>query len=121
MPTISRGTVPQRLAELTVDQSVANATYSVVKATSTQVFAVSVDNTRNTHATYLRLYNHATPTVGTTIPAILLKVQASSTFTMFWPVAPTLGNACTFVCVQGPGTSGAVAPTNNVRVIVLAT
>lgn len=117
---ISRGDVANRLADFTVDQSVANATYSVVKAASTQVFAVYVDNTSNTHATYLKLYNHATPTVGSTIPAILLKVQASSKFTLFWPVAPTLSNACTFVCVAEPGTAGTTSPVNNVRVIILA-
>jgi len=118
---LSTGTVPGSLATLVVDQSVANATYSVVKGSSTVVYSVYVDNTRNTHATYLKIYNHATPTVGTTAPVFLMKVQASSTFTLFWPVGPTMGTACTFACVQGPGTAGTTAPDNNVRVIVVAT
>jgi hypothetical protein len=118
---LSRGTVAGNLASFLVDQSAANATYSLVKGSSTVVYSVYVDNSLNSHATYLKIYNHATPTVGTTLPAILLKVQASSTFTLFWPVGPTLGNACTFACVQEPGTAGTTAPTNNTRVIVVAT
>ena len=118
---LSVGTVAGKLGNFVVDQSIANATYSVVKGSSTVVYSVYVDNSLNSHATYLKLYDHATPTVGTTAPIFLLKVQASSKFTMFWPVAPTMGTACTFACVQEAGTAGTTAPANNTRVIVVAT
>tara|TARA_R110000765_G_scaffold247849_2_gene349818 strand:- start:407 stop:769 length:363 start_codon:yes stop_codon:yes gene_type:complete len=119
--SLSRGTVAGKLGDFIVDQAAANATYSLVKGSSTVVYSAYVDNTSNTHAVYLKLYNHATPTVGSTIPAFLVKVQASAKFTMFWPVGPTLGNACTFACVQEPGTAGTTSPVNNTRVIVVAT
>ena len=118
---LSTGTIAGALANFLVDQTVANATSSLVKSGSTVVYSVFVDNSLNSHATYLKLYNHASPTVGTTAPSFLVKVQASSKFTMFWPVGPTMGTACSFACVQEPGTAGTTSPDNNTRVIVVAT
>lgn len=83
------------------------STAVVVKASSAAVYQIELDNTANGAATYIRLYNTATVTVGTTVPDSLIMVPASSSVTMTMPTGWTFGTALTV----SSGTSATLATT----------
>lgn len=116
---LSLGLIPSILGTLVADQPTTDATPNLVQNVATKLYAISCDNTGNTAATYLKLYDSASVTVGDDVPRFIFKVQASSKLTVFWPVSPTLSSACSFAATTTPGTSGTTSPTNNVRTILV--
>ena len=64
-----------------------------VKASSTVLYEMELDNTANGAATYMRLYNTASVTPGTTVPDCIIMVPASVTRTIVIPSGLTFGTA----------------------------
>lgn len=83
------------------------ATYVAVTAASTVVYELELDNTANAAATYLRMYNNAAPTVGTTTADTMILVPASTKITMVLPSGVTFGTALSL----SAGTSNTLATT----------
>ena len=84
------------------------ATATVVKASSAAIYQISLDNTANGAATFLRLYNTAaTVTVGTTVPDSMIMVPASGTVSFTMPTGWTFDTGL----VLSSGTSATLATT----------
>lgn len=50
---------------------------TTIKSSSTVIYELELDNTANAAATYIRLYNATSQTVGTTVPDSIIMVPAS--------------------------------------------
>lgn len=84
------------------------ATATVVKASSTAVYQIELDNTANGAATYMRMYNTtSTVTVGTTVPDSIIMVPASVSRSWTVPSGWTFGTGL----VISSGTSATLATT----------
>jgi len=83
-------------------------------------YGIEVDNSLNSSAVYVKLYNNAGPTVGTTAPDITMKVSAGSTRRMMVAEGIAFATALSFATVtDGGGTAGTTNPTNSVVVSLL--
>jgi hypothetical protein len=103
------------------DTSVNSTAQNNVTGAAAVFFGVFIDNTANSAASYVKIYNHAGPTVGTTDPDFVFICPASSTrqYTMAGGVA--LGTALSYACTTSGGTAGTASPSNAVLVRILAT
>ena len=90
-----------------------------IKASSAVVYQIEVDNTANAAASYLRLWNTGTVTVGTTAPDFVLLIPASVSRALTIPQGLTFGTALTAACVTTAGTAGLTGPTSDVIVRIV--
>jgi hypothetical protein len=100
-------------------------TVDAVKATSTTVYQVFIDNTANAGApSYVKFFNLAQGSVvlGTTVPDEVIYVPAAARITqlLYTSAAPgkIFATALSAACVTTGGTAGTVAPTSSVVVTV---
>lgn len=99
-------------AILVIDTVVA-ATPVVAKASSAVLYSLELDNSAVAAATYFKLYNTGTVTVGTTVPDWVIMIPASVSRTITMPTGFTFGTALTYAAVTTGGTAGTVATTGN--------
>ena len=99
-------------AMLLIDTVVA-ATPVTAKASSAVLHSIEMDNTAVAAATYLKLYNTATVTVGTTVPDWVIMIPASVSRTITCPSGVTFGTALAYAAVTAGGTAGTTATTGN--------
>ncbi len=91
-----------------------------VVGTTPKVYAWEIDNSANSSAVYFKVYDAASPSVGTTAPHWCIKVPASTVL----PIPTVSGDGhtfaakCNMACVAEPGTPGTTSPTNPVKVSV---
>lgn len=81
------------------------------------LFRVQGDNTANTTAkSYLKLYDAAAPTVGTTAPDWIFRLTAGKkeTFIVGGGIGTALATGLSIACVTAAGTGGTTSPTNAV-------
>lgn len=90
-----------------------------VKASSAVIYQIEVDNTANAAASYLKIYNTGTVTVGTTVPDLVLMVPASVSRAVAIPLGLTFGTAVSVACTTAGGTAGATGPTSDVLVRIV--
>lgn len=86
---------------------------------SVAAFVVSVDNSQNNVAVYLKIYNATAPTVGTTAPEWVFKCPAGAKRTQAFgtrATGRTLATGLSFAVVTAGGTAGTTGPTNPVGV-----
>lgn len=91
-----------------------------VRGGATTVYMVDVDNTANAAVSYVKLYDSASPTVGTTAPDFVFKVTASTrkVFVLDMSgIAFTTG--LSFATVTAGGTAGTSSPSSSVIVRIL--
>jgi len=111
-------------AEVVFTDTAMGATIDGIKASSAKVYYVTVDNSLNVAASYVKLYNLASGsvTVGTTVPDEVILVPASVVITQVFSTgsAPgkTFGTALSAACVTAGGTAGVTPPSSNVIVTV---
>lgn len=98
-----------------VYQSSATGTSDNGVASSGALLVVEVDNSNNTVAAYLKLYDHASPTVGTTAPNWVFLCPANVKRTYSCPGGSAFTNL-SLACVTTGGTAGTASPTNAVTV-----
>lgn len=102
-------------SRLIVETAAGSAANINVLGVSASIYMVEVDNTANSAASYLKIYNNAAPSVGSTAPDVILMASASSVLRVVYPgglVMPILS----FACVTTPGNGGAASPNNPVIV-----
>ena len=83
------------------------------------LFQVDIDNTANTNAVFVKLWNHASPTVGTTAPEWVLKCPASVRRVFSCTPGSAFATNLSVACVTTGGTAGTTSPTNAVAVRLL--
>lgn len=109
------------------DADADNTAENDVRAGPCTLYGVSVKNP-NAAVAYLKFYDSAAPTVGTTAPDEIVMLEGSGGLNggyMHWQVNGTSGLSFTtglsFACVTGAGTAGTTSPTSNVLVTLEVT
>ena len=83
------------------------------------VYQIDVDNEANAdNAAYLKIYDNASPTIGTTSPDFVLKVPVSQRRNLVIPDGWDFTNL-SFACVISGGTAGTTGPTSAVIVKIV--
>lgn len=103
------------------DISANNTAQNNVTGAAAVFYGILIDNTANSVASYVKIYNHAGPTVGTTAPDFVFVCPASVSrqYTMAGGVA--MGVGISYACVTVGGTSGAASPSSAVTIRILVT
>ena len=91
-----------------------------VTATSATLYWVYIDNRANSAKSYLKLYNAAAPTVGTTAPDMILPCNGNDDVDYSFPEGIAFATAISFATVTTAGTAGVTGPTNDVSVTLVA-
>jgi hypothetical protein len=111
--------------EVIFNDSAMGATADSIKASSAVVYSLSVNNTANGSASYLKLWNLASGsvTVGTTSPDFVLYVPANAIitlnlFTSGSTPGLTFATALSAACVTTGGTAGTTPPSSSVSVTI---
>jgi hypothetical protein len=85
------------------------------------IYQVDVDNSGNSdNPAYLKVYNSAAPTVGTTAPDFIFMVPVNQRRNLVIPDGLDFTNL-SFACVVSGGTAGTTPPTNAVAVKIVTT
>jgi hypothetical protein len=101
------------------DTAIGNAV-DAVKASSAKVYWITIDNSANVAASYLKLWNLASGsiTVGVTAPDEVIYIPGSSIITVSYgtSAAPgkTFGTALSAACLTTGGTAGSASPSSSV-------
>ena len=95
----------------------AGATRQIVSSGSSTVYAVYANNTTGAKA-YVKLYNNASPTIGTTDPDAVLMFPANTARQYSFPEGMSFGTALTYACVTAGGTTGTSGA--NIPVTIIA-
>lgn len=107
-------------SKLVIDTS-ANATArNAVTGASGVLYTIEIDNTGNASAVYLKVYDAPTVTVGTTVPDLVFKMNASVKRCFVIPEGMAFTDL-SFACVTAGGTTGTTGPTNPVIVRMVTT
>ena len=109
-----------KLGGTEIYQSDATATADDAIASSGTLRIVEIDNTLNTSASYVKLYDNASPTVGTTAPDFCFLAPASKKLTYICNNGSDFTNL-SLACTTAGGTAGTGSPTNDVKVRILVT
>lgn len=91
----------------------AGSTAVVAKASSAVLYELELDNTANAAASYFKIYNTGTVTVGTTVPDWVVMVPASVSRSIVIPSGLTFGTALSYAATTTGGTTGSTAPTSS--------
>jgi hypothetical protein len=83
------------------------------------IYSVTVDNTANAAITYLKFWNAATATVGTTDPDLELMVPVSATRTYNFKSGLAFATGLSYAAVTTAGTAGTTGPTSDVIVNIV--
>tara|TARA_R110000824_G_scaffold190165_1_gene371586 strand:- start:320 stop:685 length:366 start_codon:yes stop_codon:yes gene_type:complete len=105
--------------KLVIDTTADATSAANVTGASGNLFLVEIDNTNNTAISYLKLYNHASPTVGTTAPDLVLPAPASTKLTYAIPQGVAFGTAISIAATTAGGTAGTGSPSGAVTVNIL--
>lgn len=93
-----------------------------ISGAASTVYQIVVDNTANAaQAVFLKLYNNAAPTVGTTAPDVILRVAGGVSRSIFILQGLAFATALSFACVTAGGTGGTTNPTSDVIVDIVGT
>lgn len=97
----------------------ATADDAVVSGT-VYIASLIFDNTANSAASYLKLWDNSDPTVGTTAPDFIFKAAASEKLQVtFHKNKPKFTTALSVACVTAAGTAGTTSPTSAVSVGII--
>ena len=97
---------------LLTDTDVAG-TAVVAKASSAVLYELELDNTANVAASYFKMYNTGTVTVGTTVPDWVIKVPASTKRSLVSPDGFAFDTALSYAATTAGGTTGSTGPTSD--------
>ena len=92
-----------------------------VTAGAATIYAVQINNSANASASsYVKFYNNAAPTVGTTAPDMILMAAGGATTNYAFPKGNAVfTTALSYACVTTAGTAGTTNPTSDVVVIMV--
>ena len=117
--SVSTVTLRTRFGAYFAKEDDADNSADTIKASSGTIYTVEINNSNNSANSYIRFFDHASPTVGSTIPEMVLKCPASTTVTYQFVLGVAFGTAITIAGLTVGGTSGTTSPTNNVIVKVV--
>src|SRR3990167_9218993 len=106
-------------SRLIVDADSDETAENNVTGTTGSMFLIDVDNTANGAASFLKIYDAASPTVGTTAPDWIFKIPASVRRVIGCTEGLAFGTALSFATVTAGGTAGVTGPTSDVIVRIL--
>lgn len=110
------------IACVLVLDSDANATSEDdIRSGATTVYEVDIDNTANAAIEYVKLYDNAGPTVGTTAPNVILPIAASSRKRYKFEGGLVFATGLSAACVTAAGTAGTTGPTSDVVLRIICT
>jgi len=115
-----------------IEDKTANATaQNNVTGAAATLFGAYIDNTLNSTAVYLKIWNHASPTVGTTAPDFSFVCPAGKAVQYTWMGGVAMSTAISYACVAettaadlaptNGGTAGTTSPDKDVIVRILVT
>ena len=105
-----------------IEESVSDNSIQPGDTTSGTIYSVYIDNTSNSQAMYLKLFENASPTLGTTDPGFQFLVGASSTIQYDFPQGIAYSTALKFAVTQGGTDDNTTGPGSAVIVrITIAT
>ena len=117
-----------------IEDKTANATaQNNVTGAAATLFGAYIDNTLNSTTVYLKIYNHASPTVGTTAPDFSFMCPAGKAVQYTWMGGVAMSTAISYACVAetaslvtgdaplAGGTAGTTSPEKDVTVRILVT
>ena len=108
-------------SKLIIQTSATSAADNDVTGASGILYMVDVDNGSNgSNPAYLKVYDNASPTVGTTAPDLIFKVAASLRRSFVIPEGIAFTNL-SMACVIEAGTAGTTDPTSDVPVRLVTT
>lgn len=87
-----------------------------VNAGAGTLYGIKINNSLNSAASFVKLYNNAAPTVGTTAPDMVIKVKAGKTRSLLIPQGISFPTGISYACVTAGGTGGVTGPTSAVTV-----
>ena len=93
-----------------VEASVSNNSIQTGDTSAGTIYSVYIDNTGNDEAMYVKLFENASPSLGTTDPGFLFSVAAASTIQYDFPQGIAYSTALTFACVKENADTGTTGP-----------
>lgn len=113
--------VPPVGTKLVVEDDADDTPNNSVTGAAGSIYQLEVDNTGNSdNPAYLKIYDNASPVVGTTAPDFIFKAAISKTMSLAVPSGLPFNNLSFAVVVSG-GTAGTTGPTNPVTVRLVTT
>jgi hypothetical protein len=102
--------------KLVVDTDCNATAKNSVTGSAGTIYQIDIDNSNNvTEAVFLKIYDDAAPTVGTTAPDFVIKVPTNQRRSMAIPEGFDFTNL-SIACVTAGGTAGVTDPTTAVTV-----
>jgi len=84
------------------------------------LYNIDIDNSLNpTQIIYFKIYDDGSPTVGTTPPDFIVKIEGGDRRSIVIPEGVNINTALTYCCTTQGGTVGTVAPSNPVTVMMV--
>ncbi len=102
-----------------VDNDADSTSENNVNDGAATIYAVTIDNTANAALTYLKLFNAASATLGTTAPDMILMANASTDHTYIFKTGNSFSTGLSYGAVTTGGTAGTTNPTSNVIVRIV--
>lgn len=90
-----------------------------VNAGPATLLMADLDNALNGAISYFKAWNNVNPTVGTTVPDLILLVPASGRRTYYFHGGIKFGTAFSFAAVTTAGTAGTTNPTSNMDGVLI--
>ena len=126
--TIHKTTIDPQVASTAISMSQsfpsggAALASQAVTTSATDVFAVVIDNSLNTSASYLKCWDTAgSITIGGDNPNMILKAEAGTKVQYSFDTGVPFGAGIKAAVLTSKGTAGATAPSNDVNITFLAT
>jgi len=117
--SVSTVTLGARFGAYFAKEDDADESAGAIKASSGTVYTVEINNSSNSANTYIKFFNHASPTVGSTVPEMVLKCPASATVTYQFTLGIAFDTAISIAGLTAGGTAGTAAPGSNAIVKVI--
>jgi len=106
--------------KLFVDTQANGTAEDAVSAGAATIYIVDIDNSNNSSAVYAKLFDHASPTEGTTEPDFILKAPKQTRQVVTISEGSYFSTNLSFMCVTGRETASTTAPPNNVTIRLMA-
>ena len=113
---MSVSNVPNLSGAILFQDTNSAGTAVVVKASSTVLYEIELDNTANAAISYTKLFNTGTVSVGSTVPDTVLMIPASAKITLVFPNGVTFPTALSECTTTAGGTAGSTSPSSAVAV-----
>jgi hypothetical protein len=111
--------VPTQISGFRAEQTSGNASADSIGSSTVYVHQVFINNSLNTAASYLKLYDASSPTVGTTAPDFIFPVAGSSVAEFSIHPGGKFTNGIKAAVLTDAGTGGTSAPANDCSYVIM--